>query len=183
MRQRATLLVLIAVLAGSPHGAAGEASSSASGTCGNKLLDAGETCAQCAADCAVQPCKPSKAHARFAVEFTPPEVPDVSTAVVLIGYRSDRLNLPGSGEDKSVRSRLTFPTHSVMAFNDLDYGLRIVASHAQAIPAGQLLTIDFDRCAGAPVPTVADMSCQIEACAGSTGAAEGCRCNIIALTP
>jgi hypothetical protein len=180
MRQLVTLLFLASILAGARPSAAGDVSSAAP-SCGNKLIDAGETCAQCGADCVVQPCKPSKSRALFAVDFTPPPTPDISTAVLRIGYRSDRLSLPGSGADKSVRSRLTSPTHSLMAFNDLDYALRLVASKAKAIPEGRLVTIEFDRCEGGPAPSVADLSCEIESCAASTGAATGCRCQILAL--
>ena len=72
-------------------------------------------------------------------------------------------------------------TMKMMAFNDLDYAVRIVASHAKASPEGRLVTIEFDRCQGAPAPSVADLSCEIESCAASTGAATGCRCQILAL--
>jgi len=180
MRQLTVFLLLTTILAGARPSAAADASS-ATASCGNKLIDAGETCAQCGEDCAVQPCKPAQSHALFAVDFTPPPTPDISTAVLRIGYRSDRLSLPGSGADKSVQRRLTSPTHSVMAFNDLDYAVRIVASQPKAIPEGRLVTIEFDRCQGAPAPSVADLSCEIESCAASTGAASGCRCQILAL--
>jgi hypothetical protein len=181
MRQLAMLLLFAAILCHSRPGAAGEAGSgSAAGTCGNKLIDAGETCAQCSADCAVQPCKPTKSHVVFAVDFTPPATPDITTAVLRVGYRSDRLSLPGTGAEKSVQSRLTSPSHSLMAFNDMDYALRIVASHAKAIPEGRLVTVEFDRCEGAPAPTASDLSCEIETCAASTGPSAGCRCQIIA---
>jgi hypothetical protein len=181
MRQLAMLLLFAAILAQSRPSAAGAAGiGPVTGACGNKLIDAGETCAQCSADCTVQPCTPTKSHVVFAVDFTPPATPDITTAVLRIGYRSDRLSLPGSGAEKSVQSRLASPSHSLMAFNDLDYALRIVASHAQAIPEGRLLTIDFDRCEGAPSPTASDLSCEIETCAASTGPSDGCRCQIIA---
>jgi hypothetical protein len=157
--------------------------SPAPASCGNKLLESGESCAQCAADCVVQPCRPGRERATFNVVFTPPEVPDVSAAAILVGYRSDRLSLPGSGMEKSVQSRLTSPEHSVMAFNDLDYALRIVAGHAKTIPAGTIATIEFDRCDDAPTPTIADLSCTVESCAGSTGPAIGCRCSISAAAP
>jgi hypothetical protein len=67
-----------------------------------------------------------------------------------------------------------------MAFNDVDFALRIVAGHPKSIPAGTLVTIEFDRCDGAPEPSVADLSCAVESCAGSTGPASGCQCSITA---
>jgi hypothetical protein len=182
MRPLVTLVFLTALLGARSEPAAGQAGASAStGTCGNKLIDAGETCAQCAADCTVQPCRPAQQRAVFSVEFAPPPAPDVSTAVLRIGYRSDRLSLPGTGTEKSVQSRIKSPDHDVMAFNDLDYALRIVASRSKALPAGQLVEIEFDRCVGAPAPTVADLSCEVEACAASTGPESGCQCTISAV--
>ena len=178
MRSCVMLLLLTALTAaGMPM--SGQANTSGRTSAGgNKLLDADETCANCAADCTVQPCRPGQQHAVFAVDFAPPPAPDVSTAVLRIGYRSDRLSLPGQGSERSVQSRLKAPEHDVMAFNDLDYALRIVAAGAKAIPNGQLLTIEFDRCEGAPAPTVADLSCMVEGCAGSTGPQSDCRCTI-----
>ena len=175
MRLRLILLLTAAFLAANDAGS-GQAASSA--TCGNKLLDADETCAQCPADCTTQPCRAGQQRAKFEVVFTPPETPDVSAASILIGYRSDLLSLPGKGMDTSVKSRLTAPNHDVMAFNDVDFALRIVAGHPKAIPAGVLVTVEFDRCEGAPAPTVADLSCAVESCAGSTGPSDGCRCSI-----
>jgi hypothetical protein len=181
MRPLVTLLLLAALTAPGTRAAAQDSASVSAAACGNKLLDAGETCAQCAADCTVQPCRPSQQRAVFAVEFAPPPAPDVSTAVLRIGYRSDHLSLPGTGTEKSVQSRIKSPDHDVMAFNDLDYALRIVASHSKAIAAGQLVEIEFDRCADAPAPTVADLSCEVEACAASTGPQSGCQCTIKAV--
>jgi hypothetical protein len=171
-------LLLTASILGAARLTAG--ASPATATCGNGLLEEGETCAQCAADCTPQPCRPGKSKVVFSVEFQPPAAPDVSTAVLRIAYRSDRLALPGSGTDKSVQGRIKSPGHNLMAFNDLDYALRVVASGAKAIPAGQILTIEFDRCDGAPAPTAADLSCAVEACAGSTGPQGGCLCTITA---
>ncbi len=178
MQIRVILFLLTAVLIAANGVANGQALPSA--TCGNKLLDADETCARCPADCTVQPCQPGNQRVKFDVIFAPPETPDVSAASLLIGYRSDRLSLPGKGMEQTVKSRLTTPNHDVMAFNDVDFALRIVAGHPKTIPGGTLATIEFDRCEGAPAPTVADLSCAVESCAGSTGPADGCRCSITA---
>jgi len=152
----------------------------ADATCGNHLVEPGETCEGCPADCAVQTCRPGKGHAVFAVEFTPPPAPDISTVVLRIGYRSDRLSLPGTETAKSIRDRLKSSDHAIMAFNDLDYALRVVAGRPKALSPGQLMTIEFDRCAGAPAPAVTDLSCEVVTCAASTGPATGCSCRIVA---
>jgi len=183
MRSLITLLLSVCLLIGRHGSAVGQdtRSTTAPPKCGDRLLQAGETCTQCAADCTAQACKPGKERAAFSVEFTPPPAPDVSTAVFRIGYRTDLLSLPGSGTDTSVQTRLTTPEHAVMAFNDLDYALRIVAARTPSLPEGLLVTIDFDRCDGARAPTAADVSCAVEACAASTGPIDGCRCQVTAV--
>jgi hypothetical protein len=182
MRTPSVFIVLLTCLAAVPAGVLGQGSSPpSSATCGNKLLEPGETCAACPADCTVQACRPGKSHAVFGVDFTPPDAPDVSTVVLWVGYRSDRLSLPGTGMEKSVHSRIKSPPGgSMLVTNDQDYALRAVASGTKAIPAGRLFTIEFDRCEGAPAPTVADLSCAVDACASSSGPAQGCHCTITA---
>jgi len=176
-----TFVLLTMVAAMSTAGEAPPAAPAAApAQCGNALLDAGETCASCPVDCTVAACRPGKARAVFAVDFTAPEQAAVGSAVLRIGYRSDRLSLPGTGTEKSVRERIASPQHAVMAFNDLDYAVRVVAGRSPSLPMGRLFTIELDRCEGAPAPSPADLSCTVEACAGSTGPVDGCACWISA---
>jgi len=157
------------------------ASAAPAATCGDKLLEAGETCAQCPADCTAQPCAAGKSRAKFAVEFTPPPAPDVTTVLLRIGYRTDRMGLPGSGTDQAVRARVKPMAHTPMLVpNNAQYALRVVVGGPPAVQSGQLVTVEFDRCQGAPPPTVADLSCQVEACANSAGPVDGCQCKITA---
>ena len=155
----------------------------ADAACGNRLLEPGETCDQCPADCAVQTCHPAKGRAVFAVEFTPPPAPDITTVVLRIGYRTDHISLPGKEAAKSVRDRLKSSDHAVMAVNDLDYALQVVAGRPKALPAGRLMTIEFDRCGGAPPPALTDLSCAVLSCANSSGLATDCSCKIVAVAP
>jgi len=177
MRPLVTRLLLIALAAAATSVGAQPAPSASQTACGNHLLDPGETCEQCAADCTVQPCSPAKSRSIFAVDFTPPPAPDVTVATLRIGYRTDRLSLPGTGTAKTVQSRIK-SDHGTPLSNDLDYALRLAIVRSQPIAAGRLMTIEFDRCAGAPAPTAADVSCEVLDCAGSTGNAEGCQCHI-----
>ena len=187
MRSLCLFVVLVSSLASAPTSATGQAApptSAVAGTCGNKLLDAGESCTQCPGDCTAQPCQPAKSGIVFAVEFTPPAAPDVSTALLRIGYRTDRISLPGSGGEKSVQSRIKRVADTAMLVpNDLDYALRLVVGRPGGIPAGRLLTIEFDRCQGAAAPAPSDLSCEVETCASSTGAVDTCRCQITAIRP
>ena len=127
-------------------------------------------------------CRPAKSTVSFAVDFTPPKAPDVSTALLRIGYRSDRVSLPGTGGEKSVQRRIKPATDIAMLVpNDLEYALRLVVGRPGGIPVGRLVTIEFDRCEGAPPPTPSDLSCEVETCASSTGAVDTCRCQITAV--
>jgi len=179
MRTMSASILFMATIASSMPAFAG-ATPSPAAQCGNALLEPGETCTSCAADCVVAPCEPAKTRARFAVDFNALEQAAVGTAVLRIAYRSDRLSLPGTGTAKTVQQRIASPQHAVMAFNDLDYALRIVAGRSGSLPLGQVFTVDFDRCDEAPTPSPADLSCTVEACAGSTGPVDGCTCSITA---
>jgi hypothetical protein len=179
-RSVVSIVVLLWTLAtaGTPARAQQPPGAPTGGSCGNKLLDADETCEQCPADCVAQSCKPGPSRTRVAVEFVPPESPDISSAVLRIGYRTDRLSLPSAGSDKGVRARLTGATDFAMLVpNDLDYALRVVVGRPAGIAHGHLLTIEFDRCQGTPRPTASDLSCVVEACASSNGP-QNCSCTI-----
>jgi hypothetical protein len=65
--------------------------------CGNGVLERGETCTSCAADCVAHPCTASGATVTFAVSFAPPLGETASSVTTLVGYRSDLVSLPGSG--------------------------------------------------------------------------------------
>jgi hypothetical protein len=173
-------LFAVTIVGAALPAAAGPTPAGTAAQCGNGLLEAGESCASCAADCAVAKCQPGKTRVQFAVAFNAPEQAAVGTAVLRIAYRSDRLSLPGTGTAKTVQQRIASPQHAVMAFNDLDYALRVVAGRSGALPMGQVFTVEFDRCDGAPTPSPADLSCAVEACAGSTGPVDGCTCSITA---
>jgi hypothetical protein len=58
--------------------------------------------------------------------------------------------------------------------NDLEYAVQVLES--RNIPLGQLFTATFDRCSGAPAPTLADLSCTVLSCAQGGGGVSGCTC-------
>jgi hypothetical protein len=99
---------------------------------------------------------------------------------VLIGYRSNLVALPGNGAATSVRQRFVIPPPPPFLFtpNDRDYAVRAVTSRTAGIDDGLLYTINFDGCAGAPVPSAADVGCTIEGCSGPS-AIEGCTCTVV----
>lgn len=170
-------------------------------TCGNGLLEPGDTCAECPADCTVLPCTATSSMATYTVNFQPPTGQDASSTTVLVGYRSNILNIPGSGlgscqggsndgntctkaadcpdgqcaiPKSSVKNT---PPGSIVAVNDLDYAARVVVTHSP-LPTGRLFTIDFDICAGAAAPTTSDVSCIVDGCSSSFGPLDGCTCTV-----
>ncbi len=147
-----------------------------SGSCGNGFLEPGETCANCPADCVVQPCASVTPTVSFAVDLIPPAGQQPTAATVLMGYNSGLVSIPGTANDLSVRQRVLPPAPLPQSFsvNDLDYALRVVITRNTTL--GFLFTARFDRCQSAPAPTVADFGCTVEGCAGGAGPIEGCTC-------
>jgi hypothetical protein len=144
------------------------------------LLEPGETCAACAADCTVHACKAKGTHT-FAVSFTPPEFEQPSTAAVVLSYRTTHASLPGKANDESVRNRVRVtPANVTMTVNDLDYALRAVFARAQGLAEGSLFSVRFDGCAGAKAPQLSDLACTVDGCAGENGPVAGCRCSVVA---
>lgn len=169
--------------------------------CGNGLLEPGETCAECPADCTVSPCDASAPTATFTVNFAPPLGQDASSVTVLTAYRSSVLNIPGSGFGScgggsndghscanaadcpggqciKPQSRVkNTPRNAIVAVNNLGYAARVVISRSP-LPTGELFTVEFDTCLGAPAPTTADVSCSVEGCSSSFGPIDGCTCTV-----
>jgi hypothetical protein len=148
------------------------------GRCSNGFLDEGETCAACPADCVVQPCTAASPTVTVQVNFIAPAADDALSAIVLVGYQSDLVSLPGAGSapGSRVKNRLS---NSIVQVNDLDYALQVeVSRFSGRIPSGRLVTADFDACDGAPGPTAADFGCSVMSCSNAFGPVDGCRCTV-----
>lgn len=148
-------------------------------TCGDHLLEDGETCTTCPDDCVAAACAPSGANATFAVTVAGARVPQ--TASVQLAYRTDALSIPGSGNDITVRQRVRAapPIPSAFMVNDLDYAVDIQAIRTAGL-GSPFATARFDTCAAAPAATVDDLSCVVLACSDGTGAIANCRCTVAA---
>lgn len=145
--------------------------------CGNGILEPGETCASCPADCAVRACDAPKQQRPVTIRFTAPPDHEILGVTLLLSYRSDRLSLPGHGAEQSVRDRLSDTLdQAIVAVNDLDYGMRVVLSRSRPIASGKLFAVRFDACGSAAAPSGADVACMVEACATVFGPAPGCSC-------
>src|SRR5262249_34322729 len=103
MRRFSVCLLFLSALTASAAQAAPPTPPAA--TCGNGLLEAGETCGKCPADCAVNACETGSDKATFDVTLSTPESDPASTAVMRIAYRNQIVALPGHGTDPALRSR------------------------------------------------------------------------------
>ena len=147
--------------------------------CGNGLLEKGETCSSCAADCEIQGCTPSGQTATFLAFFSAGT--EVTAVSLDLNYRSDLVQLPGTANASTVRARITgLPAGGQSIINDRDYGVRIVKSRTEPLPEGQLFQVEFDRCSGAAAPTVADLACVISSCSDEFSLpVSSCACDIV----
>jgi hypothetical protein len=124
-------------------------------------------------------CEPSTQRQRVAVALVVPESQAVISAVLVLKYDPALLRLPENGGGKAVRARLTARANGAMLTPNSDgNALRIVAARAGGLPSGPLADVEFDRCAGAHAPAVADVRCEVASCAGAGGAIDGCACAV-----
>jgi hypothetical protein len=147
-------------------------------TCGNGLIEQGETCETCPQDCEILACTAGLETVTYDINFDAPfgEVP--TSVTVLVANRSDVLMIPGSGIGATVVQRIgSRPSGSSLIANDLDYGVRVVLTRAAGFANGRVFTIRFDVCQG-ETATDEDVACSVEGCSGSFGLIEGCSCSV-----
>jgi cysteine-rich repeat protein len=147
-------------------------------SCGDGLLEPGETCSACPADCEPAACAPSGTTSTFSIAISGSR--QASDVAVQLAYRSAVIGIPGSGNDVSVRQRVRFapPVPSSFTVADLDFAVDIGSLRAAGLPSAPspFATARFDDCSGAPAPTVEDLSCVVERCSDAAGAIAGCAC-------
>lgn len=148
----------------------------ATSACGDGLLTGDETCESCAADCQSSTCK-TGGQRKVTIALEPQNGYDTVGAVtVLVPYRHGVLSLPGEKNAPAAKARVHPRQQSAQVFvNDLGYAMRVVVSDQKGFPAGALLDIDVDVCAGA-TPTSADLGCRVESCAHGGGRLRECAC-------
>jgi hypothetical protein len=149
--------------------------------CGNRVIEPGESCDSCPADCVVGPCtSPGAPTVAFRVDLLNEFGFEPTTTTVLLAYDSTKLSIPGTGTASSVRQRVVAPPPLPQAFtpSDLEYGVQVLVSRNTPLTDIPLFTATFDRCAGAPVPTLADVACTAIGCAQGGGSVPGCSCTV-----
>jgi cysteine-rich repeat protein len=153
-------------------------------SCGNGLLEIGETCSTCPADCVAAACTPSATSATFTLTLSASRPP--SQTAVQLAYRSSVISIPGSGNDISVRQRVRAapPLPTTFSVADLDYAVDVQSARAAGLPVNTapFASARFDRCDGAPPPSLDDVACSPAACSDALGTIPNCRC-IVSLQP
>jgi cysteine-rich repeat protein len=143
--------------------------------CGDGVVDFvnGETCDDgnisegddCPASCRIAPCTGTATMIEVNVSFLPPAGTDLAGITVFLRYPDGVVRIPGRANEAPVQDRvINLPDNTFSTPNDLDYGLRVVilTPDSSAIPPGQLFTVQFDTCEGAPPPGVGDFRCVVE---------------------
>jgi len=129
----------------------------------------------------VKSCAAKTPTVTYRVDLDYPSGGVVPTSVtVLVGYQSDRISLPGSGQGvATVNARVrNLPSNVSRTINDFDYALRVVVNRASGLPDGRLFTVDFDTCTGTTPPAASEFGCTVEGCGSSTGDVPSCTCSV-----
>jgi hypothetical protein len=114
-------------------------------------------------------------------------VPDSSVIVqgltLLVDYPESEVTIPGSGNVVTVRQAIINVQPGALSSPfDLDNALREqIAGTAAPLTPGNLFTINFLNCVGAPTPTAADFSCTVQVATDPLGLPdEGVTCTVSA---
>ena len=110
------------------------------------------------------------------VSFTAPEGQVVSGIKMLDVYPQNAVSLPAP---PNLNARIGGRQNNSIYIPNLgDDGLTMTVSRPANLTQGNLYTISFDECVGAPRPPISEFSCTVEECGSSFGPVEGCECAI-----
>ena len=162
--------------------------------CGSGFTIAPETCDDgnvvntdnCPSDCIVDPCTPNTgSDDTWTVQFTSPK--PIAAVRVFVDYPESKLSIPGSGDvtlGGDITDILDAP-FTVASMNDQDHGLRGTLAEGTGSPtgfsaaSGDLFTIHFETCNGAPAAVAGDFGCTvIDAADPAAKALTGVTCTV-----
>ena len=140
-----------------------------SATCGNRTVDAGETCDDgntldgddCPSTCFVGGCTPIPGTSRMAsVTYVPPPGQTVGGLGLFVDYPESQVRHP--------MIRVSSGVSGVV--HDRDYGLteELIDATGTGLP-GTLFMMQFSDCQGATPPTAADFRCTVEDASDESG--------------
>jgi len=148
--------------------------------CGNGLLEPGESCDDCAADCAgASACEVTDATRSATFRLVPAEESYPFGFAVRIAYRGDKLSLPGDEFAPSVSERVSVDKEtSRIVARDVGHSLRLVVTDGNGLVDAAQVSVRFDRCKGAK-DEKDDAVCFLEGCTGRGIDIEGCACELV----
>jgi hypothetical protein len=116
----------------------------------------------------------SEGKMRVVVQLEPHAGQTLAGIKVNLGYPASAVDLPGSSYQPEIKSRVDgTPKGFLFEPNDLDDSLIVALVGTSGLPAGQIFTVDFDRCKGTPKPGVKDFRCTVEEASTDLGALVG----------
>ena len=133
---------------------------------------------ECPEDAEVLTCEPSEERASFDVLLLPPLGGVPTSTSMLVGYRSDQVNI--GDRDRDALEDIG-PSSTVFSFRDFDYAVRLVWTGTNPLDDAEgtpLVRINFALCTDATLPDLTSVACSIEGCSGLGGPLEGCACEL-----
>jgi hypothetical protein len=144
------------------------------------MLDAGESCESCPADCAVPGCTEIDEKLSFDIRLTVPFGEEPTSVTTLVTYDGKLMRYPGSGLTVEAQKAITNRPKGVSTFaNAFGQAVRVVQTNNAGLSEGGIYRVVLDRCKDARGAEASDLSCKVEGCAGKFGLIDDCSCTII----
>jgi hypothetical protein len=94
------------------------------------------------------------------VSFSSPAM--LTSIKVVIDYPDGTLQLPGTGNDTQVQTRVTNrPNGFLPDIFDFNYALQVGLAGTRGITTPQLFRVNFDNCSAADPPALSDFACRV----------------------
>jgi len=151
-----------------------------SGECGNSTIDGDETCDdgnrsdndECPSDCRILPCAATSTRVATTAVLSYPGATLPRSLTVLLSYPDGTVDLPDGGE----RARITARGGAALTLEaDFQHALRVRLNRIQGLQAGDIFSVSFDACEGAPPPAASAFQCTVLGC---DNVAE-CSCSVV----
>jgi hypothetical protein len=124
-------------------------------------------------------CKTSERKQWIEVHLVPPAEKIVTAVTVDVDYPEQLLSIPENKNSEKVKNRIgRLPANAILGVNDSDSVLKVVLAKPGKLPAGEIFTVEFDRCADAERAVAEDFTCTVEAAANASGAVPDVTCAV-----
>jgi hypothetical protein len=125
-------------------------------------------------------CRATAKKQWIAVHLTPPKGVVVTAVNIVVDYPNAMLSIPRDKGVEKVKSRIgRLPANAITGITDLGTTLRVVLGKSPKLPAGEVFTVEFDRCDGADRATAEDFQCTVVAASNPSGPVQGATCAVV----